>query len=91
MPSGGARPGAGRPRAQAPKANPRDGYKRKTIGPPGKGRQVAEHRAVAGVTKAGPNTTVDHRDNNPSNNTRSNLKVMPRGANTSKANRRRAK
>lgn len=81
----------GRPRAAVHAGNARDGYKRVTIGPKSKGDQVYEHRAKAGVAKAGPNTTVDHKDSNTSNNKAANLQVVSRSKNVALENKRRAK
>lgn len=93
----GSRPGpakgsGGRPRTKNPKANAGNGYKRVTVGPPGDGKQVYEHRAKLGIENAGPNVTADHI--NPKakgDNRKSNLRVASRSANVARGNRTRKK
>lgn len=90
---GPAKGQGGRPRkSESSVAVRSDGYKRVTVGPKGKGTQVYAHRAKAGVAlpkgkhaaKGGGDRVVDHRDGNKSNNSRSNLRVMSRSANSRK-------
>ena len=88
---GPAKGSGGRPRQRAPQGKTADGYRMKTVGPPSQGKRVYAHRAAAGVTGAGPDTTVDHVNNKRADNRPSNLKVVTRAANTAKANKRRAK
>lgn len=87
----------GRPRTKNPKPR-KDGYKRTTVGPPGKGEQQYEHRVKAsgGDTAGGKKApkgsksgkkggVVDHKDRNRSNNAKSNLrKTTKRGNNQNK-------
>ena len=65
------------------------GYVKVTTGPKGKGKQEYKHRVVAGAK--GKNNVVDHKDENKSNNSRKNLRVISRGANTAKRNKRARK
>jgi hypothetical protein len=64
------------------------GYKKITVGPKGKGTQKYYHRVVTGAKKG---EVVDHRDGSKSNNARTNLKRMSRGAHQAKSNRTRRK
>jgi hypothetical protein len=85
----GSKPGpakgtGGRPRKKNPKPRPGDGYKRTTVGPKGKGKQVYQHRAKLGLTAKvgkGSKVVVDHKDKNTKNNKRKNLRTMARGKN----------
>lgn len=77
----------GRPRAKNPAPNG-EGYIQRTVGPKGKGKRVYEHRHKAG---AGPGQVVDHGNSNRSDNSSGNLKLMTRGQNTAKSNRKRAR
>lgn len=84
----------GRPRKARHKAR-EDGYKRETVGPAGKGHQVYEQRAKAGLgnvkgSKSGKTGgVVDHKDRNRGNNAKSNLRVTTKAKNN--ANRGRSK
>jgi hypothetical protein len=78
----------GRPRKPAGEgATRKDGYKRRTVGPKGDGKQVYEHRAVAyGGTppkssKSAKKGIVDHKDRNKSNNSKSNLRKTTKSKN----------
>lgn len=76
----------GRPRVPASKAKARsDGYKRVTVGKPGKGKQVYAHRAAAGLggTKGskGKGTVVDHKNRKRGDNRASNLRKVSKAAN----------
>lgn len=77
----------GRPRTKSPKARA-DGYKRVTVGPKGKGTQVYEQRAKAGLgnTKGskGKGTVVHHKNHRRGDNRASNLSRT-----TKKGNRNR--
>ena len=76
----------GRPRTSTP-ATRSDGYKRVTVGPKGKGKQVYQHRAKAGLgttkgSKSGKTGgVVDHKDRDRDNNARSNLRVTTKSGN----------
>lgn len=85
----GSKPGpakgkGGRPRTKKP-ATRRDGYRRVTVGPKGKGKQVYEHRAKAGLGSEkgskGKGKVVDHKDGDRDNNSRSNLRVTSKAGN----------
>ena len=59
-----------------------DGYKRVSVGPKSKGKQVYEHRAKLGLGKGSKSrgTVVDHRNRNTSDNSPGNLrKTTKRG------------
>lgn len=76
----------GRPRVSAKSAATRkDGYKRVTVGKPGKGKQVYAHRDAVGLggTKGskGKGTVVDHKNRNRSDNRASNLRKVSKAAN----------
>ena len=77
----------GRPRTRKPKARS-DGYKRVTVGPAGKGKQVYQQRAKAGLGNVkgskGKGKVVHHKDHRRGNNAASNLSVT-----TKKGNRNR--
>lgn len=90
---GPAKGAGGRPRKAVGqhKGNARDGYKRVTVGPAGAGTQAYEHRIKAGVTKRGPNVTVDHVNKNTSDNRGSNLEVVSRAENARRARVRKGK
>lgn len=81
---GPAKGSGGRPRVKNPKPRP-DGYKRVTIGAKGKGKQVYEHRAKAGLGNVkgskGSGTVVNHKDHNRSNNARKNLQRVSKAKN----------
>ncbi len=83
----GPAPGkGGRPRLPIGKGKTReDGYKRTTTGAKGKGTQVYEHRAVAGLggTKGSKakGTVVDHKDRDRDHNAKSNLKRTTKAGN----------
>lgn len=85
----GSKPGpakgrGGRPRTSTPKARA-DGYKRVTVGAKGKGKQVYQHRAKAGLggTKGskGKGTVVHHKDHRRGNNTKGNLQRVSKAKN----------
>jgi hypothetical protein len=85
----GSKPGpskgsGGRPRTKTPKARS-DGYKRVTVGPKGKGTQVYEHRAKAGLGNTrgskGKGTVVNHKDHKRGNNTKGNLQRVSKAKN----------
>ena len=87
----GTKPGpakgtGGRPRTATPKARA-DGYKRKTVGPKGKGTQVYAHRAAAGLggtkgSKSGrTGGVVDHKNRKRGDNTKANLRVTSKAGN----------
>ena len=86
---GPAKGHGGRPRKKGGSPH-KSGYVRATTGPKGRGRQDYKHRVVAGA-KPGDGRTVDHKDGNKKNNSRSNLQKMSRAANTAKGNRRRGR
>lgn len=77
----------GRPRKKAGtnEARAGDGYKRVTVGPKSKGKQVYEHRAKAGLaaTKGskGKGTVVDHKNRVTSDNSKGNLRKVSKGKN----------
>jgi hypothetical protein len=78
---------AGRPRGAKPRAG--DGYAQTTIGPKGSGKRAYVHRLKAGVKPnpdggKGSKTVVDHKDKNPRNNAKGNLRVLGRGKNASR-------
>lgn len=77
----------GRPRVRAPKPR-KDGYKRVTVGPPGDGTQVYEHRAKAGLGKVkgskGKGTVVNHKDHKRGHNAESNLERVSKATNNRK-------
>ena len=97
--AGKGRPGpskghGGRPRKSVSEVSTRDdGYKRVTVGPKGKGKQVYAHRAAVGLgstkgSKSGKTGgVVDHKDRKRGHDTRSNLRVTTKGGN----NRNRSK
>ncbi len=97
----GSKPGpakgtGGRPRKTVHKGRVGDGYKRKTVGPKGKGKQVYEHRAKALGDKAaakkvgkGSKKVVDHKDSRTGNNLRSNLRVLSRGKNAARGRKKK--
>lgn len=74
----------GRPRKKNTKARD-DGYSRVTIGPAGKGHQVYEQRAKAGLGNVkgskGKGTVVDHKDGNRQNNSKGNLRKVSKKRN----------
>ena len=65
------------------------GYVKVSVGPKGKGTQKYKHRVKTGAS--GYNRVVDHKDGNKSNNSKSNLRVISRGANTAKRNKKETK
>ncbi len=86
---GPAKGHGGRPR-KAPGTNEGragDGYKRRTVGPKGKGKQVYEHRVKAGLggtrgSKSGrTGGVVDHKNRNTGDNAKDNLKVTTKKGN----------
>lgn len=90
---GPAKGHGGRPRTKKPKARD-DGYKRVTVGPPGKGKQVYKHRAEAyggnpPKGSKGKGEVVDHKDQDRSNNSRSNLRRTSKAANNRNRGRRK--
>jgi hypothetical protein len=87
---GPAKGSGGRPRKKSGtnKGRVGDGYKRVTVGPKSKGKQVYEHivkeRGPAAAKKGsgkGSKTVVHHKDKRTGNNLRSNLSVMSRAKN----------
>lgn len=84
MTPGPAKGQGGRPRTKTPAAR-KDGYKRVTVGPKGKGTQVYEHRAKAGLggTKGskGKGTVVDHVNHRRGDNAKSNLRKTTKKGN----------
>ena len=83
----GPAPGTGgRPRKKpgTNEARP-DGYKRRTVGPKSKGKQVYEHRAVAGLANVkgskGKGTVVDHKNRRRGDNSASNLRKVSKAKN----------
>lgn len=85
----------GRPRKKASEVATRaDGYKRVTVGAKGKGKQVYEHRAVAGLgTKKGSKSgktggVVDHKDGDRDNNARANLRRTTKKGNAQRRKKR---
>ena len=95
--AGKGRPGpkkgeGGRPRKALGKGKTRsDGYRRTTVGEPGKGKQVYEHRAKAGLGKTkgskGKGTVVDHVNRDRDDNSKSNLRKVSKAKNN--ANRKK--
>lgn len=86
----GPKPGSGgRPRAATHKPNPRDGYKRETVGPPSAGTQEYVHRVVAGLKPHDPRT-VDHLKPATKSNKPADLQVVSRAENTRRENVRNA-
>ena len=99
----GSKPGpakghGGRPRKPAGtnKGRAGDGYKRVTVGPKGKGKQVYEHIVKARGAKAavkgsgkGSKTVVDHKDKKTGHNLRSNLRVLSRGKNAARGRKKK--
>jgi hypothetical protein len=77
----------GRPRKKAGTNEGRagDGYKRRTVGPKSKGKQVYEHRAKAGLANVkgskAKGTVVDHKDGNTGNNSPGNLRRTTKAGN----------
>ena len=76
----------GRPRNTKGKgAVDSEGYKRMTVGPKGKGRQVRQHRAIAynGNPPKGSKggSTVDHKNRRKTDNSKGNLRKVSRGKN----------
>lgn len=82
---GPAKGKGGRPRKSLKQqAKDARGYAQATIGPKGKSRRVGVHRIVAGFTKKlgkGSRKVVDHKDKNPKNNAKKNLRILGRGKN----------
>jgi hypothetical protein len=85
---GPAKGEGGRPRKPAGEGKARaDGYKRRTVGAKGKGKQVYEHRAVAyggnppKSSKSAKSGIVDHKDQNKRNNSKSNLRKTTKSQN----------
>jgi hypothetical protein len=70
-------------------------YVYKTKGKDGKWHTTSKNKARAdyesdhGKIKS-KNKTVDHKDNNHSNDSKSNLRILDKGKNTAKENKRRA-
>jgi hypothetical protein len=87
MTRGPAKGQGGRPRKPQGTSHS-EGYIRVTVGPKGKGTQTYKHRAAKGLKK-GDKRVVDHGNSNRKDNSKGNLKVMSRGANTAKSNRKR--
>lgn len=81
---GPAKGHGGRPRKRSGKPRS-DGYKRVTVGPKGKGTQVYEHRAKAGLgsTKGskGKGTVVHHRNRRRGDNRPGNLERVSKAEN----------
>ena len=76
----------GRPRKKDSELSVRkDGYKRKTVGPKSKGKQVYAHRAAAGLGSKkgskGKGTVVDHKNKVRSDNRKSNLRKVSKAEN----------
>lgn len=83
---GPAKGKGGRPRTKHP-ATRSDGYKRVTTGPAGKGTQVLQHRAVAGVGKgslSGKEGVVAHKNKKRGDNSKKNLKKTSKAKNNTK-------
>jgi hypothetical protein len=84
MTPGPAKGHGGRPRTKNP-ATRSDGYKRVSVGPKSKGKQVYAHRAAAGLgsTKGskGSGTVVNHKNHKRSDNRRSNLQRVSKAKN----------
>ncbi len=84
---GPAKGQGGRPRKKAGTNEGRagDGYKRVTVGPASKGKQVYEHRAKAGLANTkgskGKGTVVDHKNKRKGDNSKGNLRKVSKGAN----------
>ena len=82
----GPKPGTGgRPRTTKPKARD-DGYKRVSVGPPGQGEQVYEHRAAMGLapdsgSQAGTEGVVDHLNKDRGDNRKANLRKVTKKKN----------
>jgi hypothetical protein len=89
---GPAKGHGGRPRKKSGKAR-KDGYKRVTVGPVGKGHQVYEHRAKAGLGNVkgskGKGTVVDHIDGVRSHDAKSNLRKVSKKKNNANKHRKR--
>lgn len=95
---GPAKGHGGRPRKAAGtnKGRVGDGYKRVTVGPKSKGKQVYEHVVKAKGAKAaakgsgkGSKKVVDHKDGKTGNNLRSNLRIMSRGKNAARGRKKK--
>ncbi len=83
---GPAKGHGGRPRKAAGTNEARpDGYKRVTVGPKSKGKQVYAHRAAAGLANVkgskGKGTVVNHKDHKRGNNKKSNLARISKARN----------
>lgn len=65
------------------------GYVKVTVGPPGKGKQEYRHRVRTGAK--GYNKVVDHINNTKGDDSKGNLRIISRGANTAKRNKREAR
>ncbi len=84
---GPAKGHGGRPRKAAGTHEGRagDGYKRVTVGPKSKGKQVYEHRAKAGLAAVkgskGKGTVVDHKNRKTGDNSAGNLRRVSKAAN----------
>ena len=84
---GPAKGHGGRPRKAAGTHEGRagDGYKRVTVGPKSKGKQVYEHRAKAGLANVkgskGKGTVVDHKNRATGDNSPGNLRKVSKAKN----------
>jgi hypothetical protein len=84
---GPAKGSGGAPRKKVTKPRPGDGYVRVTVGPKGAGKTVYKHRAALGLLKKvgkGSKKVVDHKDKNPKNNSKKNLRQLGRGKNANR-------
>ena len=54
-------------------------------------RKIKAWRKAHGKPSLTSSQTVDHKDGNPRNNSSGNLQVMPKGKNSTKSNKSRAK
>ncbi len=79
----GPKKGAGgRPRKPKGRHAPNsEGYARITVGSKKNPKRVYEHRMGMPKATKGSKTVVDHKDGNRLNNSKSNLRKMPRGKN----------